>query len=227
MKGVEIGGAVALLVAVAGAFMWLGGLKERAETFNPDVIRTAQQHAIQEIEKKAKELAGAPAVPVGTVIASAIPPERFRDAPGYAAAEWAYCDGSLLPSGTAYERITGSKTAPNLLHIVESLAITSIVSKPLNHGTNIAEAVPKPASPDQEWHWTISGRETQGRTVNNDWEQDTDKFEVQLEPNGAVVARGSTYNRKHGRWGDWSPGTANVFGVASKKAGLYYYVRIN
>jgi len=107
-----------------------------------------------------------------------------------------------------------------------ALNVLDIVSIPKNHGENVASAISESGKLG-EWKWFTSGRDVHGNRYNNDWEQDADHFQTFIDENGVVIAQGRTLNFKHGQYGAWKAGTANLLGISTSKKTYYYYVKIN
>jgi hypothetical protein len=163
-------------------------------------------------------------LPIGTVVASVLTPEQFFNPVNMTirAEAWVPVDGKPLPSGSKYGSMTGTTNAPNR-EDVEGLQVKQVVSGSRSHGENVKEF----EKPNTAWKWVASGRDVQGQAPNNDWEQDVDQMQTWVDDNGVVTAQGRTFNRKHGQWGAWKGGTANVFGVATGPSKLNYYLKIN
>ena len=169
-------------------------------------------------------------IPVGTVIASVLAPDKFFAAahPQYQASEWMAADGSLLPAGSAYGRLTGATVAPDLRYLDKSLVLLDARVASLQQGQNVAEiAQAADVSDRAKWTWISSGRDNQGNKVHTDWEQDVDHFQNSITNQGVVVSRGRTLNWKKNKWGEWKAGEATVLGIASEPVGLFHYIKIN
>lgn len=163
-------------------------------------------------------------VPVGTIVASILTPEQFFNPVNSNVKKeaWVLVDGKPLPADTKYGKMTGSANAPKR-EDVEGLQLKQVVSGARSHG----ESVKQFETPGANWKWVASGRDVQGQTPNNDWEQDVDQMQTWVDENGTVTAQGRTWNRKHGSWGAWKGGSANVFGVGTGSSGLNYYLKVN
>jgi hypothetical protein len=167
-------------------------------------------------------------LPVGTIIKSALAPDQFANPNNYqySADKWIVADGRTLPAGTRYEQLTGSKVAPDMRPEKAAFNVLDVVSVPKNHGENIVSAISETGKLG-EWKWITSSRDVQGNRYNNDYEQDADQFQTFIDGNGVIIAQGRTLNFKHGQWGGWKTGSANLFGIALGKKAYYYYVKIN
>lgn len=220
---IEIGAMVTLGLALLGGVLAFGNLQGKLDAMSPDSIRKAQNDAIDRINAAANARVALNAIPVGTVISSVLPLEKFRETPGYVDGEWIEMRNQALPAGSAYEKLTKSSRAPDLSHLDQALILTSVVLQPVAHGKRAIV----PAGVLGEWLWIASLRDVQGRAYNNDNEQDLDQFQVLVDENGSVVSQGRTYNRKFSRWGEWNPGSATVFGLSTVKQSLHHYLKIN
>lgn len=163
-------------------------------------------------------------LPVGTIVQSILTPEQFFN-PTNASLNpnaWVAVDGKPLPAGSKYGAMTGAANAPNREE-AEGLQVKQVVSNLRAHG----ESVKQFETPAGAWKWIASGRDVQGQAPNNDVEQDVDQMQTWVDDNGVVTAQGRTWNRKHGSWGAWKAGTANVFGISTGTSTLYYYLKIN
>lgn len=167
-------------------------------------------------------------LPVGTVISSALPPEQFASPHNvqYSASKWVIADGRALPVGTVYEKITGKKNAPDMRIEQRSFNILDIVSSPMGHGLNVQSATSE-LGKDGQWKWFASGRDLHGNMYNDDDQHAMDHFETYIDDNGFVIAHGRTHNFRHGVYGGWRNGSANLLGVSISKKTNYYYVKIN
>ena len=169
-------------------------------------------------------------LPVGTVIASVLAPDKFFAAnhPQFQANEWVVADGTALPANSAYGRLAGVTVSPDLRYLDKSLLLMDTRVAALKQGQNVAEIVQASDVSDRaNWTWLSTGRDNQGLAYNNDWEQDVDHFQNFVNESGVVVSQGTTYNRKHGKWGAWQAGEATVLGIASEPIGLFHYIKIN
>ncbi|WP_325089345.1 hypothetical protein [Burkholderia contaminans] len=169
-------------------------------------------------------------LPVGSVVSSALPPSTFLSGsnPQYSADRWVVAEGQKLPDGTLFEKISGSKTAPDLRAEQNSYAVLDVINTDMKHGQLVQTAITDAGRPGA-WHWFASGRWVEGHRVNNDYEQDENRMVTYIDgTSGAVVAYGQTLNWKHSAWGSPSTnGVANVLGISLKKNSLYYYVKVN
>lgn len=167
-------------------------------------------------------------IPVGTVISSAMNYEQFTNSrnPGYTKEKWLPADGQTLPPGTLYETITGQRNAPDLTAQQTSHTVLDVVNIPKKHGENTISGV-STAGSKGEWKWFVGPRDIQGQRYNNDYEQAPDNFQSYINDSGVIIAQGTTFNFKHGRWGNWMPGEANLLGISLLKNKLYYYVKVN
>lgn len=169
-------------------------------------------------------------LPLGTIVSSVLPPEKFLSSsnPQFVPGRWAVADGSKLPSGTALESITGVSTAPDMSSKRKAVDVLTIVNGVLPHGA-IVDTLKKPElSADATWYWFASGNDIKGNRAGNDYEQAEDRMKTWITTDThAVIATGSTFNFKHGVWGQELGGTANILGIATLPNFLYYYVKIN
>jgi hypothetical protein len=149
--------------------------------------------------------------PVGTVIASALTEEQFYSPsnPQGDKAKWIPADGRALPPGSTFERVTGQKVAPDLRWEREANVVVGTVSSTAKHGENL-RGLESESGRNGTWVWSVGLRDISGRRANNDYEQDSDQFQVYADKNGVITAQGRTLNWKHSAWGQWNPGEANV-----------------
>lgn len=166
-------------------------------------------------------------IPVGTVISSVLTPDQFMNEnnPAYLAGAWALADGSPAPANSLYVRLSGAATLPDLRGEKGGVSVLDVVHGRLPHGAPINQLASE-AGNRGTWIWNASFRDITGREYNGDYEQAKDQFQVHAEA-GTVVAQGRTYNFKHGAWGSWNGGDANILGISIKKNSLNYYVKIN
>jgi len=166
-------------------------------------------------------------LPVGTIITSVLPPEKFLTAenPQYDKNKWVHADGRVLPLNTIYQRLSGNSYAPNLTPIEKQKIITGVTTGTAKHGQKIDQLKIDDIAKD-DWHFHFGLSDIVGNNLYNDWENTKDHFQVYIEAD-ALVSRGKTYNTKHGRWGAWAPGSANYVGIATKNNPMYYYLKIN
>ena len=168
-------------------------------------------------------------IPVGTLILSTLTVEQFGSPANtqYPSDKWIRADGRILPKDSRYQRITGSASAPDLRVREAGLIVNGISQGELNSHENL-QSLAKLGMPLESWSWMISGRDLQGQTWNNDYEQAADRFVVSAYAKGVVTATGSTYNFKHGKWGGPADGSVNVLGIStSTSPSLYHYLKIN
>lgn len=165
-------------------------------------------------------------LPVGTIITSTLPPDQFLASSGpYDVSKWVPASGGALPVASLYGKLSGVDSVPDLRFLQDAKYLTGVVSQSIAHGGQVASLIPPELSSDT-WTWLASLRDISGSRVNNDYEQDVDNFQVLID-NGAVTAMGRTLNWKHGAWGPWNGGSANVLGFSTRPSKLYYYVKIN
>lgn len=198
-----------------------------AEEWNPGLPAKAalalRQDLLGEIQKNE--------IPTGTVITSVLGPEQFFAAnhPQYQLGEWVEATGGKLPKNSAYERLTGKGSAPDLSYLKASRALVEVATGDLLHGDSIdsvenARAKNFPVT----WEWIVSARDVQGQGVNSDSEQDVDQFQTLLDASGQITARGRTLNRKIPGWGAWQSGSVNFLGIGShNNRELHYYIKVN
>jgi hypothetical protein len=173
--------------------------------------------------------------PVGAVLMSMLPPEIFLSEknPHYQPGKWVLADGQSPVEKSAYGDLTGNAFAPDLSYVRESLLLGDIISGSLKDKEHVDQLVSLKQTLSRSgkwtWHWTVSGRDNQGNPrYDNEYENDKDWFQNYLDDQGFVVSHGRTWGFKHGgTWGDWKPGEANVFGIATASNPFYYYLKIN
>lgn len=166
-------------------------------------------------------------LPVGTVITSVLPPEVFlsEKSPQYDSSRWVPADGRALPANSIYQQLTGQPYAPDLRRVSQQKAVLDIVEGVAETG-QVVDQLRTPRFADADWKFHFGARTVQGNRANNDYEQDTDQFEVYVD-GGKVVAHGRTYNWKHNAWGSWSNGNTNYIGIVTAPSPFNYYVKIN
>lgn len=86
-----------------------------------------------------------------------------------------------------------------------------IITGSISNGDNIRNKIPSGYS-GWNWKWIVSLRDCMGNRLNGDYEQAENHFQIYLSSN-TVIARGRTYNFKHGRYGSWRSCTANYMGI--------------
>ena len=165
--------------------------------------------------------------PVGTLLLSALPPDQFlsEDNPQFSSDKWRLADGSVLPPGSLYEKLSGATTVPDLRQHQNAQLLLDVVAGTAAHGQNIA-ALRSGDLASETWHFVFSLRDIRGNRFNNDREQDVDQFRI-IPDSGTLVVDGRTLNWKHNRWGARYGGFANYMGIATKPLGLYHCVKIN
>ncbi|WP_234857215.1 hypothetical protein [Acinetobacter junii] len=168
-------------------------------------------------------------IPVGTIISSTLSPDIFLGIknPQFDSSRWIEANGKELPLNSKYQVMTGSKFAPDLSRFQKSEIILDVVSKQLVTSDTDISTIQTDKGKDGNWVWYASLGDISGNRTNNDYEQDVDNFIVEIKDSNKVSALGRTLNWKHGRWGQWKSGSANLLGVSSIKNPLYYYVKIN
>ncbi len=181
---------------------------------------------LKEIQRLEAEL-GKKEIPVGTIITSVLTPDQFSSPnnPQYDGGVWVQANGQKLRPNTKYQKLTGKDIAPDMSAVKNALYVQNIVSGDGANNSNISAFTT--GDPYLNWNWFISGRDIQGKRANNDWEQAVDQFQSYLTDDGTIKAQGRTHNFKHGRWGSWSNGSANIYGIGTKKLNLFYYVKID
>jgi len=192
-----------------------------AEEFNPP-LPVAQARRILEALPRVE-------APIGTVIASALTEEQFYSPnnPQADKSKWLLADGRQLPPGTAFEKITGQKAAPDLRWAREASVVVASVSRSGKHGENL-KGFETDGGKVGSWLWMVGLRDVSGQRVNNDYEQDVDHFQAFNDQNGVITAQGRTLNWKHSAWGPWKPGEANVFGLFLRKQDhVRHFIKIN
>ncbi|WP_152977489.1 hypothetical protein [Bradyrhizobium pachyrhizi] len=166
-------------------------------------------------------------LPVGTVIASILPPDVFLSSknPQFDSSRWVPADGKVLPANSIYQQMTQQAYAPDLRSLSRQRIVLDVVDGVAEAG-QVVDQLRTPQFSDANWKFHFGLRNIQGNRANNDFEQDVDNFEVMVD-NGKVVAHGRTLNWKHGVWGNWANGSTNFMGIATVASPFYYYVKIN
>ncbi len=167
--------------------------------------------------------------PIGTLINTTLPPEKFSSPLNsqYNENKWIRADGRPLPPNSIYEKITGEKNAPDMRNVESSFGLLDVVTVERKNGENVISAITQ-SGKNGEWKWLVTPRDIHGNRYNNDYEQDADHFQIHIDNSGAVIVQGRTLNFKHGRYGGWNPGVANVLGLSlAPKINTYHYIKIN
>ena len=186
------------------------------EEFSPTAPDTQVQQLTALVQRNS--------VPVGTIVSSVLTPDVFIS--NYAhTGVWVLADGGPLPPSTEYERLTGQSNAPDMKVYANSSILVDRVTSALPSGQMLTSMAPSETLA-ADWFWIYSLRDISGNRANNDYEQDSDQFQV-YEQNGTVVSQGRTLNWKHGAWGNWNQGTSTIFGIGTTPNFLHYYVKVD
>ena len=167
--------------------------------------------------------------PIGTLITTTLPPEKFSSPlnPQYSESKWIRADGRPLPPNSIYGKITGERNAPDMRNVESSFGLLDVVTTEKKNGENVISAKTE-AGKNGEWKWFLAPRDIHGNRYNNDYEQDADNFQIYIDAGGAVIVQGRTLNFKHGRYGGWAPGVANLLGLSiAPKVSTYNYIKVN
>lgn len=169
-----------------------------------------------------------PLVPIGTVIPSLLPPEKFENVMGSlqdSAAEsvWVLADGREV-RGSTYAKLTGDSNVPNLQEY--SIVDTRIYTGDIRHGESLLAAIPA-NDRNRPWSWSVSLREADPTTPFGEYEQRMQRILVSADDPSHVKATATIFDGKHKRFAPDTPASVNYLGISVVSQKLYWYVKVN
>lgn len=169
-----------------------------------------------------------PIVPVGTITASLLNPQKFESLVGSvqdsaAQAVWVLADGRDV-RGSAYAKLSGEASVPDLRGY--ALQDTRTHSGTLKNGESLIATLDQ-GSVRRPWHWSVSLREANPVTPFDEWEQRMQKLMVSADDPARVLATATIYNGKLRRFAPDTPASVNYLGVSVIGQNVYWYVKVN
>lgn len=169
-----------------------------------------------------------PLVPVGTVIASLLPPEKFEQLMGSiqesaVQSVWVLADGRDVP-GSVYAKLSGAPNVPDLRTF--SLTDAMVQSGDVDHGQSLLETLSSDAS-KRTWHWPVSLREADPKTPFVEREQRLQRLTVLSDDPRRITATTPIFDGKQKRWVPETPTSANFTGVSVVSQPVHWYIKIS